>query len=98
MMFFQKKTTLCDRLNDHFNADPTTLTIIEQSYPNFNRANVHFAIEELFRDSDASPQLFGYSLSEDYNSVTLSKLTRPESSGHINEGPVGVRRHTATQR
>ncbi|MCU0710460.1 MAG: AAA family ATPase [Pirellula sp.] len=88
MIFKKPKPTLCDRVNNHFQADPATLTIIEQSYPAYNRANVHLALEELLGGSDVLPELLGYSLSEDYNSVTLSKLTRPESSGHVNEGPV----------
>jgi cell division protease FtsH len=87
-MLFKKKVTLCDRLQSHFSADPASLTVIEQFHPVYNRANLHLAIEELSTHTDSPTELCGFTLSEDYNSVTLSKLSRPETSGHVCQGPV----------
>ncbi|MBL9163491.1 MAG: 26S protease regulatory subunit [Planctomycetaceae bacterium] len=87
-MFKAKKPLLFARLHNHFNVDPAQLPVLEQSYAFFERANLHLAIDELSRSADSPPTLIGIVVTEDYGSVTLSKLSRPATAEKYDEGPV----------
>lgn len=76
------------RLQSHFGGDPAKLPVIEQVYGFYDRANLHLAIEELAEAADGVPELVGVVLTEDYSSVSLSKLSRPTTAEHYDEGPV----------
>jgi len=83
-----KKPLLFARLHGHFDRDPAELPVLEQNYAFYERANLHLAVEDLSKDADAPPVLTGIVVTEDYHSVSLSKLSRPVSAANYDEGPV----------
>lgn len=82
------KPLLFARLQDHFNADPAELPVLEQSYAFYERANLHLAIDDLSQSADSPPTLTGIVATEDYESVSLSKLSRPATAKNYDAGPV----------
>lgn len=64
------------------------MPVLQQKYPSYERANAHFAIEELRQEPDSVPELVGIVVREDYESVSLSKLSRPDTACQYHEGPV----------
>lgn len=52
------------------------------------RPNLHLAIEEMVGDADRKARLTGIVMSEHYETVTLSKLSRAASAKPFEEGPV----------
>ena len=76
------------RLESHFCADPADLPVLEQNYAFYERPNLHLAIEELAEAADAPPDLTGIVVSEEYHSVSLSKLSRPATAQNYDAGPV----------
>jgi len=83
-----KKPLLFRKLRDHFGVDPAQLPVLEQSYAFYERANLHLAVEELSQSADAPPELNGIVVTENYHSVSLSKLSRPATAENYDEGPV----------
>ncbi|MCH5375025.1 MAG: hypothetical protein JJ992_13700, partial [Planctomycetes bacterium] len=83
-----KKSPLFSRLRDHFGTDPAQLPVLEQSYRFYDRPNLHLAVEDLSQSADEPPVLIGIVFTEDYHSVSLSKLTRPATAKEYDEGPV----------
>lgn len=83
-----KNPLLFSRLHNQFGGDPAKLPVIEQVYGFYDRANLHLAIEELADAADDKPALVGIVMTEDYHSVSLSKLSRPATAESYDEGPV----------
>jgi cell division protease FtsH len=79
---------LLARLWAHFGQDPGKLPVLEQEFAKYERPNLHIAIEELLSPPGCDPELIGVVLAEEYQSVTLAKMSRPASSISIDEGPV----------
>lgn len=82
-----KMPLLYKHLRSHFATNPAKLPVLERTYASYERANLHLAIEELAKSADAPPILTGIIL-KDYDSVSLSKLTRPETAAQFDMGPV----------
>src|SRR5439155_3007286 len=78
---------LC-RLQRHFGDEPATLPVIQQDSAVYERPNLHLAIQELVQRPESRPDLVGIVVTEDYHGVSLSKLSRPASARHFDEGPV----------
>lgn len=79
---------LLARLWAHFGQDPGKLPVLEQEFANYERPNLHIAIEELLSPSGSDAVLIGVVLAEEYQSVTLAKMARPATSLAMDEGPV----------
>lgn len=87
-LLMTKNPLLFSRLQSHFGSDPAKLPIIEQGYGFYDRANLLLAIEELADAADDTPTLVGIVVTEDYQAVSLSKLSRPATAASYDEGPV----------
>lgn len=83
-----KKPLLFSRLHGHFGADPAELSVLEQNYAFYERANLHLAVDDISESADSPPTLTGIVVTEDYHSVSLSKLSRPATAENYDEGPV----------
>ncbi|MFM7517869.1 MAG: AAA family ATPase [Pirellula sp.] len=83
-----KKPLLFSRLHGHFGADPAELPVLEQNYAFYERANLHLAVDDISESADSPPTLTGIVVTEDYHSVSLSKLSRPATAENYDEGPV----------
>ncbi len=75
-------------LRRHFGKDPSKLPVVEQMFGFHERPNLHLAIESILEETDRLARLTGIVLSEHYETVTLSKLSRPSSARPFEEGPV----------
>lgn len=78
---------LLARLRKHFGTDPAKLPVVEQTFPNYDRANLHLALGELLAGSDPPAALTGV-LVERYSGLSLAKLARKETAKGFQEGPV----------
>jgi hypothetical protein len=79
---------LFQRLRDHFGGDPAALPVVEQNVEQYERPNLHLALEDLLAEPDRRPQLVGVVLLKDFHGVNLAKLARAASAAHYDEGPV----------
>ncbi|MFM7930178.1 MAG: AAA family ATPase, partial [Pirellula sp.] len=61
---------------------------LEQNYAFYERANLHLAVDDISESADSPPTLTGIVVTEDYHSVSLSKLSRPATAENYDEGPV----------
>jgi len=75
------------KLKAHFGVDPGNLPVIERVFQRYERANLHQAIEDIVAQQGAV-ELIGIVVVEEYRSVSLAKLSRVQSSGEFDEGPV----------
>src|SRR4051812_31972907 len=82
-----KVPALFARLRKHFGTDPAKLPVIEQSFPGYNRANLHLTLQELLAGSEPPATLVGV-LVERYSGLSLAKLARKETAKSFQEGPV----------
>jgi cell division protease FtsH len=78
------KSTLLRRLRKHFGADPAALPVLEHTVAEYERPNLHLAVEELVAEAD----LFGIVVPEDYHTVSISKLSRDATARQFDEGPI----------
>ncbi|MBN9121793.1 MAG: 26S protease regulatory subunit [Planctomycetes bacterium] len=78
---------LFTRLRKHFGTDPAKLPVIEQTFPSYDRANLHLTLQELLAASDPPAALVGV-LVERYSGLSLAKLARKETAKSFQEGPV----------
>jgi hypothetical protein len=76
------------RLRAHFDTEPATLPVIEQTYHGYERANLHLTVEELVEKSDPPIGLVGIVRPSNYSEVSLAKLSRPTTAQGYEEGPV----------
>lgn len=81
-------TSLTGLLRSHFGKDPSKLPVVEGQFGFHERPNLHLAIERFLEPADRRARLTGIILSEHYETVTLSKLTRSASAKPFQEGPV----------
>jgi hypothetical protein len=79
---------LLRRLRKHFDSNPAELPVIEQSFAIYERPNLHLAIEELLLEPGRDAKLLGIIVSQEYDSVTLSKLSRKSTAKRFHHGPV----------
>src|SRR5258708_1758571 len=78
------KSTLLRRLRKHFGADPAALPVLEHTVAEYERPNLHLAIEDLMAEAD----LFGIVVPEDYHTVSISKLSRDATARQFDVGPI----------
>lgn len=78
--------SIADMLASHLGAAANALPVLRQSFEDYERPNVHFAMEEITSSDVRLEKLFGV-VERDYQ-VTLSRLTSPDSDGDFREGPV----------
>jgi cell division protease FtsH len=64
--------------------------VIEQEFEEYQRPNLHLALEELI-PADAGRQLLGVVTSHAYDTVNLPKLARSETAREFQRGPVEYR-------
>lgn len=83
--------SLLHRLREHFGTDPSKLPVIEQTFENYHRPNVHLSITELISQSGSAAQLLGIIVVEEYRETSLPKLSRMPSAATFQEGPVEYR-------
>jgi hypothetical protein len=76
------------RLRTHFGTEPSRLPVVEQGFQFYHRPNLHLAIQELLAESGRDATLIGVIVAQEYQSVTLAKLSRPRSAAGYDEGPV----------
>ena len=81
-------SALTQRLRKHFGRDPSRLAVVEQMFAFHDRPNLHLALEELVGRADPKAKLTGVVLSEHYETVTLSKLSKAAAAKPFDEGPV----------
>jgi hypothetical protein len=80
--------TLLRRLRDHFGEEPAKLFVVQQDFANYERANLHLAVQELIERPGSQPVLVGIVVSDEYREVSLSRVSRAASAGQYDEGPV----------
>jgi hypothetical protein len=76
------------RLRDHFGTDPAELPVVAQDFQDYNRPNLHLAVEEVLAGADGPPALLGVVTPEHSFGPTLAKLSRPASAMAFEPGPV----------
>jgi hypothetical protein len=76
------------KLRGHFRCDPGRLPVIQQKFANYERANIHLALEELLREADLRSELTGLVMIVEYTEPSLARLSRKESAKYIHLGPV----------
>jgi cell division protease FtsH len=81
-------SALTRRLQKHFGRNPFKLPVVEQMFGFHERPNLHLAIQELVEGVGRKTRLTGIVMSEHYENVTLSKLSRAVSAAPFEEGPV----------
>ncbi len=82
-----RQPALFVRLRKHFGTDPAKLPVVEQSFPGYDRANLHLTTLELLTGSKPAPELVGV-LQERYAGLSLAKLARPQTAKNFEEGSV----------
>lgn len=76
------------RLRKHLRTNPADCVVVEQAYAPYQRANIHLALEKLLGSSDVRSELEGIIVHQQYDSVSLNKLSRAESAAWFMSGPV----------
>jgi hypothetical protein len=83
------------KLKEHFGKDPSTLTIVSESFAKYNHANVFLAIEDYSKKPGCSASVIGVQNGMmGFKSATLSELVAPGTAasmvgfGGNKEGPV----------
>jgi hypothetical protein len=84
----KRDPVLLRRLHGHFDRKPAELPVIEQSFAVYERPNLYLAIEELLREPGRDAALLGIIVAQEYDSVTLSKLSRKSTARRYHDGPV----------
>jgi cell division protease FtsH len=79
---------LLGRLRRHFGTDPAGLPVVVENFDSFQRPNLHLTVEALLAGSDPPPVLVGMVVPDHSYGPSLSKLSRPTTAAHFEEGPV----------
>src|SRR5688572_16675876 len=80
----RKKTPeLLARLRAHFGTDPSRLPVVEQTFQDYDRANLHLTIEDVLA---GGYDLHGIVPRFDYNSINLPKLSHAETAHEYKRG------------
>jgi hypothetical protein len=78
-----KKPFFYKSLCEHFECDPVNLPVLTQNYPSYERENLYYAMQEIAKTCDEPPDLRGVILPDQYQPVSLAKLSRPASAEHF---------------
>jgi len=78
-----KKPFFYKSLCEHFECDPVNLPVLTQNYPSYERENLYYAMQEIAKTCDEPPDLRGVILPDQYQPVSLAKLSRPASAKHF---------------
>src|SRR5690606_28300486 len=78
---------LLRKLAGHFGTDPGLLPVLERTFPTYERANLHQAIEGNL-PIDEPGEWCGVVPRNDYGTTSLSKFVRPGSAKDFDPGPV----------
>src|SRR5688572_20642986 len=76
------------RLKKHFGGDAAVLPVIQRKFEDYERANLHLALEQLVKDDRGNAKLLGVVEAEDHVEISLAKITHPTTSGRYYEGSV----------
>jgi cell division protease FtsH len=76
------------KMKRHLRADPSELSVVEQTFPHYQRANLHLAIDEILRANGTKSKFVGVLPRQEYESVTLAKLSLKATARHVLAGPV----------
>ena len=87
-LFSRNSPILFQRLAAHFGSDPARLPVLEQEYPQYERPNLHLAVDEVAGENGSAASLLGIVFTEHFEVVSLSKLSRPATAESYDEGPV----------
>jgi hypothetical protein len=80
--------TLLRRLRKHFGTDPAELPIVEQPFADYERPNLHLALQELLAEPGRRAEQIGILILDQYREARLAELTRAASAKRFEEGPV----------
>jgi hypothetical protein len=84
----KQEPVLLRRLRKHFGTDPGELPVVEQTFSQYERPNLHLAIEEMLNDPGREADLLGVLVPEDYHNPSLARLSRAATARSFEEGPV----------
>jgi hypothetical protein len=80
------KSRLLRRLRKHLGVNPATLPVLEHTVAEYERPNLHLAVEELLPATQR--ELIGIVSPDDHRTVSLAKLSRDSSAQRFEPGPV----------
>jgi hypothetical protein len=83
-----RQPSLLQKLRDHFDMEPATLPVVEQSFARHDRPNLHLALEEMLGQDGVQSEIVGVVTLEQYYEPTLAHLSREAAAKHFDEGPV----------
>jgi hypothetical protein len=83
-----RTSEILKRLRRHLRVDPATLPVLEQSFAVYERPNLHLALEEVFRETQAGVDSTGIVSEHDYYLLRLAKLAQKSTSRRYHTGPV----------
>ena len=76
-------------LQQHFGVEPHTLSVIRERFDDYERANMHLALQEVLAEAKpAHSQLMGVIVPEEYSAVSLAKLSNARTAAYFPPGPV----------
>jgi len=75
-------------MRKHFDADPSKLALVTQSFPLYERANIHLALQQLLTMRGIKAELEGIVLAEHWESASLTKFTREFTARRFMPGPI----------
>jgi hypothetical protein len=83
-----KRSGLLRRLHRHLGTDPAKLQVLRQDFGDYERPNLHLAIEQILGDLAKPHEAIGVVTNSDYDSIALAKLTRQSTARNYEAGPV----------
>jgi hypothetical protein len=83
-----KRSGLLRRLRRHLGTDPAKLQVLRQDFGDYDRPNLHLAIEEILGALTKPHEVVGIVTRNDYDSIALAKLTRQTTARTYEAGPV----------
>jgi hypothetical protein len=79
---------LLRRLRKHFGSDPAELPVLEHQFAEYERPNLHLAVEELLGAAGRRWELLGVLGHQEFHSPSLARLSRTAAAEFFDEGPV----------
>lgn len=84
----RSRSGLLRRLQRHLRTDPSKLKVLRQEFGDYDRPNLHLAIEHIVDGLSKPHEVVGLVTGRDFDSIALAKLTRPFTARSFEAGPV----------
>jgi cell division protease FtsH len=84
----ESKRYFLKRLTRHLGTDPARLVVVEQTFAPYQRPNLHLAFAKLLAGKGVAHELEGVLLDQDYQSLSLARLSRAQTAAQVFAGPV----------